>query len=112
MGTEVAKKKRALQSELKKLLEKMEKPKKPLTAYGMFAREFLKTLPKGLSPKEKMTQYEKKSSFKKKVEEESKTYDKALEMWNMKMEKEGKMSEIIVMEGKLAELKVVELNLI
>ena len=118
-GEQVAKKIKTVQSELKELLIKTKKPTKPMTGYFLFMEQRRKSLPANVIPSERITKMgtewkamtdEQKAPFVKKHAEMKENYEKAMVVWNRKMEKEGKMAEIEAIKARIAELKYVERN--
>jgi len=104
----------ATSQELKKLLKSLEKPKKPASGFFLFAETQRPKLPKGLSPTEAMkrlaTEWNalpeaKKAPFEAKNDLLKTEHEKAMKIWNAKMEREGKMEQVNVLQEKLSALK-------
>jgi len=100
--------------ELKKLLKSLEKPTKPVSGYLLFVEAQRPKLPKGLSPtaaiKRLATEWNalpeaKKAPFEAKRDLMKTEHEKAIKIWNAKMEREGKMEQVNDLQEKLSALK-------
>jgi hypothetical protein len=107
----------AASQELKKLLKSLDKPKKPVNDYFLFAEAQRPKLPKGLSPtaaiKRLATEWNalpeaQKAPFEAKRALLKTEHEKAMKIWNTKMEWDGKMEQVSVLQEKLSALKKVE----
>ena len=100
--------------ELKKLLKSLEKPKRPLSSYFLFAEEQRTKIPSGtpatevarrLSQEWSSLPAAKKLAF----EEKNKTllaeYQRAIKRWEARMEKAGKMEQVNILRERLSSLK-------
>ena len=106
--------KREAEAELKSLLERLKKPKKPATAYVQFCFDMRPHLSANLKVTEKMKQLGKEwtqasNATKEKYEngnsEKLVKYQKELEKWSMKMHAQGKTEEIATAQMKVAQAK-------
>jgi len=104
----------ATSQELKKLLKSLEKPTKPVSGYLLFVEAQRPKLPKGLSPtaaiKRLATEWNalpeaKKAPFEAKRDLMKTEHEKAMKIWNAKMEREGKMEQVNDLQEKLSALK-------
>ena len=104
----------ATSQELKKLLKSLEKPTKPVSGYLLFVEAQRPKLPKGLSPtaaiKRLATEWNalpeaKKAPFEAKRDLMKTEHEKAMKIWNAKMEREGKMEQVNLLQEKLSALK-------
>ena len=104
----------AASQELKKLLRRMEKPKKPMSGYLLFIEEQRPKLPGGLSPtaavKLLSSQWnalpaEKKAPFESKHALLKEEHEKAMKTWSSKMVREGKAEQVNVLREKLSSFK-------
>jgi len=104
----------ATSRELKKLLTSLDKPKKPLSGYLLFVEAQRPKLPKGLSSTAAIhriaTEWRalpeaKKAPFEAKRDLLKAEHEKAMKTWTAKMEREGKMEQVNVLQEKLSALK-------
>jgi len=104
----------ATSQELKKLLSSLGKPKKPSSAYLLFVEAQRSNLPKGLPPTEAVkrlaAEWNALPEFKKAPYEAKRVllkteHEKAMKVWNAKMEREGKVAQVNALQEKLSALK-------
>ena len=104
----------AAKDDLKDMLNRMKKPKRPLNSYMLYAEEARKNLPASLSPTEKtkrmgsewekMSAYQ-KSTYEKKAADLNANFEKALNKWEKKMEREGKLIQIQFAKFRISEMR-------
>jgi len=104
------KKSRKAKKETKDFLNSLNKPKRPLNAYLLYTQDRRPQLPSTMTSADKLVKMGKewkeankqlKDFYEKKQVELAKKYEKDLERWNMKMQKDGKLVEIADAEKRL-----------
>lgn len=106
----------AAKGELKEMLDRMKRPKRPYNSYFLYTSERAKDLPASLLAKpapvraahlgtewEKMSVHQ-KSVFEKKAAELKVNHVKAMDKWNKKMEREGKTMHIQFAKFMISEM--------
>jgi len=105
---------RTAQTDLKELLTRLGKPKKPLTSYMIYTEERRPALPQDMLPTVKAKQMgeewkkmtpKQKEPFEKKAAIAKDEHEKAMKRWNNKMEKEGQMFQIEAATARLTQWK-------
>jgi len=102
------------EKELKSLLEKLNKPKKPMSSYLMFCMDRRPHLPPQLKSNEIIAHLAKewnqasptiKENYNKEHAKLAAKYEEELEKWSMQMHSQGRTEEITRAEMKLAQAK-------
>jgi len=113
-GKRALNEKNKAQSELKSLLELLQKPVKASSAYNMFVKDYMNSTTPNMPAKLRMAgaaeEYKKlpevkKAAYTKKAEVASAQHKKDMVTWTNKMNKTGKMDEIMEAEQKLVRAK-------
>jgi len=111
---QLEKKKKLADEDLKRFLERMKKPKQPLSSYMLYCEARRPNLPDNLSPTEKVKKIsmewngldgQTKAVFEEKNKEMMAKYNNNLEKWNKKMDKEDRDVEIELLKKKVMQIR-------